>query len=160
MRSRIFLAIFHCFAVSACAFATLIARVPTAEAFIVSEEKQFQADIDEAKSRARDFQRTMDRLAEEEKRRESFGYEQTEINEREAADYEKQRRDFVNARDREPDQGVIQESLEREYLRAQETEEREMDQARRKYIVERDRVREVLRRDAYINEMVEYGLVP
>ena len=71
---------------------------------------------------------------------------------------ERARAAYVAERDRRPDPEIERERLERAYQRLLEQEERKREEARIRYIQARDRMREVLRREAYINEMVEYGL--
>lgn len=131
---------------------------PRGNAFVTSEEEQFKADIREAISRARDFQRTMDRLKQEEIERERLGYLEKERKKREEEMRERARAAYVAERDRRPDPEIERERLERAYQRLLEQEERKREEARIRYIQARDRMREVLRREAYINEMVEYGL--
>ncbi len=139
-------------------FATVLAVGPLGRAFIVSEEQQFEADIAEAIARARDFQRTMNRFKKEQREREQAGYRYKEIRKREEERRERARRAFVVERDRRPDPRIAIERLEREYLKQLEKEERAREEARKRYIRARDKMREVLRRQAYINEMAEYGL--
>lgn len=128
------------------------------QAFMISDEHQFQAEINEAISRARDFQRTMDRLKQEELERERFGYLEKEKRKREEEERERARQAYVTERNLRPDPRIEQERLERQYQKQLEREERKMEEARKRYIQARDRMREILRREAYINEMVEYGL--
>lgn len=144
-------------AVTLIAASTLIVA-SRGDAFVASEEHQFQADINEAIARARDFQRTMDRLKQEDIERERLGYLEKERKKREEETRERARKAYIAERDSRPDPQIERERLEREYQRWLEREERKREEARVRYIRARDRMREVLRREAYINEMVEYGL--
>lgn len=127
-------------------------------AFMESEEQQFQADIDEAKKRAHDFERTLERIAREDEAREKAGSEIGKWREKAAAERESIRREFVDARDRRPDQGQIREQQEKAYLERQEEIARVMEKNRKEYVAKRDHVRRVIEREAYIDQAREYGL--
>ena len=128
------------------------------KAFMASEDQQFQADIDEAKKRANDFKRTMERIANDEKEIEAAGKSQGAIRDAEAADAERVRRDYVRERNNQPSTELALERLEREDDKLKERDAKEMEANRREYVQKRDRVRHVLERDAYIDEKLEYGL--
>lgn len=130
----------------------------TARAFMESEDQQFQAEIDEARARANDFERTLEKNVREDKEREAAGSEVTREREREAAAQEAVRREFVIERDNRPDEDLMRDRLEKEDLKEKEKEALEMDAIRKDYVAKRDRVRRVIERQAYIDEAREYGL--
>jgi hypothetical protein len=129
-----------------------------AKAFMVSEDQQFQADIDEAKARSKDFKRTMERIDSDEKEIEAAGKGQGELRVREATEQERLRRDYVRERNNLPSAELALERLEREDDKLKERDVKAMEANRREYVQKRDRVRHVLERDAYIDEKLEYGL--
>jgi len=129
-----------------------------ARAFMESEDQQFQADINEAKARAHDFGRTLERIEREDKEREAARPEVTRARERVAAEREEVRREFVIARDKRPDEELIREKLEKADLKEKEKEARVMEANRKEYVAKRDRVRRVIGKEAYIDEAREYGL--
>lgn len=143
-----------------CVLAGLMLLFPATRtlAFIVSEEQQFEADMTEAIVRAKDFQRTMDTKAREIKEREIHASKHKEERKRIEEEREKDRQAFIRWRNSLPDPHLEMERLEREHQKKLDNETREMERARVRYVNERDRVREVMKREAYINEMVEYGL--
>lgn len=127
-------------------------------AFIGSEDEQFQADITEAKKRAKDFKNTLQRIEDDQKKLESAGREIGPKREAEAKLQEKSREQYVEERNNRPLQELIIEKLEREDLRLKKLADEEMDQNRKNYVKKRDQVRRVLEREAYIDESKEYGL--
>lgn len=131
---------------------------PKAFAFIASEDQQFQVDIDEAKSRAHDFKRTLKRNADDDAALEAAGATAGEGRVREAKVKEREREAFVRERDARPSEEFAREQLEQEDDREKQREREQMDLNRRQYVHKRDRVRRVMERDAYIDENLEYGL--
>ena len=146
-------------AISLATLVSLLLGVPTARAFITSEEQIWESDIFEAKRRARDFLDHLRREQELELERESTAHERTLERIADQKAYEKLRTDYLVERDSYPDESIERDRLEREYEESVVAQEREVDGHRRKYIVNRARVRDVLARDAYIDEMLENGLV-
>lgn len=137
--------------------ASLLFVLP-AQAFIGNEDEQFQADINEAKARAHDFVKTIERIESAERDIEAAGAEIADVREREALEQERVRRQFVIERDQRPNEEAMREQLEREDFLNKEKEASEMEKNRREYVTKRDRVRKVITRDAYIDESREYGL--
>jgi hypothetical protein len=129
-----------------------------ARAFMESEDQQFAADIAEAKARAQDFQKTLDRIEREEKERESAGYLLHDVRVREEELNENVRLDYVRERNNRPNLEEERERLEIADNKEKEKEAQVMEANRRGYIQKRDRVRSIIERDAYINEKKEYGL--
>lgn len=129
-----------------------------AKAFGLSEDQQFQLDIDEARVRARDFQKTLDRFAREDAEREQgaklIGRERV----REEEIRERARLDYIRERDNRPSEDEARERMERASEKEFEREAQVMEANRRSYVHKRDRVREVIEKSARIDEKKEYGL--
>jgi hypothetical protein len=130
----------------------------SAKAFMGTEDEQFQADINEAKARAHDFEKHLERSERLDREREEAASELAGQREREQKEIEETRRSFVLLRDKRANEEAIREELEREDNLKKEKEAQEMDQNRRDYVAKRDRVRKVIGRDAHIDESREYGL--
>ena len=143
----------------ACLTAALTLVTSEAKAFLVSEEQQFKLDIDEAKSRARDFRGYLERLAKEARERQ-IGADVIK-REREKAEREeaKAREEYTRIRNSKPvDDETARLRLEKQWEKEQADLEKRMEEARKAYVRNRERVRQVLERDAYIDEAAEYGL--
>lgn len=138
--------------------AVLLLMADPASCFITSEDQQFQADIAEAKARAKDFQKTMDRIDRDQRLLESYGPEKSRQRVKDAEEEEQARRDFVRIRNNRPSELLERDRLERDDEWQKKQFEAQMDVYRRDYVRKRDRVRTVLERDAYIDSAREYGL--
>ena len=138
--------------------ATVLAAVPT-WAFITSDEEIWRADIDEGKRRAQDFKEHIRRERQAEAEREQSAGEFSGERFARQQQYEKLRSEYISERDARPDEGLERERLEKQYEAERATREREMEIQRRAYVVNRALVREVLAREAYIDEMLENELV-
>jgi hypothetical protein len=131
--------------------------VPAA-AFMASDEQQFAADISEAKARAHDFQKTLDRISEQEKERESSAYLMHEERLRDDDATDSSRREFVRERNNRPSEDEERERLEIADDKLKEKDAEVMEAYRRQYIEKRNQVRAIIDRDAFIDETKEYGL--
>ena len=127
-------------------------------AYASSQESQWEADIKEAKARAKDFEKHQARLRRATEERESAAHEIKRERERDEARLEKARADYSIWKKNQPSPEKEEMRLEREHLKMLAAEAREQDRQRESFIVSRDRVRRVLRKEAYINEAVEYDV--
>lgn len=129
-------------------------------AFITDEGRQWDADIAEAKSRARDFEAYLQRRKKAESAREEFAQVETEKREDFEKEFEHDRKEFVEWRDRRPDETAKRDFMERKWEKAKLEEERQMEANRREYVINRERVRRVIATEAGIDEMKEFDLKP
>lgn len=146
------------FSFGALALAIVCLSSHLALAFMESEDQQFQADIDEAKKRANDFKRTMDRIENDQRSLEAAGKSLGLTRELQLQEAEQVRLEYVHERNARPSVELATEILEKENERQKVREAEQMEANRREYIQKRDGVRRVLERDAYIDEKLEYGL--
>ncbi len=143
--------------ISAAAAAFWIGQ-PIALGFMASEEQQFRAEVEEARARARDFERTLERMAREARERESAAREMTVIRERAEREDARAREEFIVERNQRPDPNAGRDRLEREWEREREREAKKMEADRQAYVRAREKVRQVIEREAHIDEKKEYGL--
>lgn len=130
----------------------------TAHAYSASQESQWEADVKEAKARAKDFQKHMERLRQADLERESAAHEIKKEREKDEARLEKNRRDYIVWRKGQPSPEKEEMRLESEHLKMLTAEARKHEELRESYIVGRNRVRSVLQKEAFIDEAVEYDV--
>ncbi|MES2963307.1 MAG: hypothetical protein V4760_05410 [Bdellovibrionota bacterium] len=137
-------------------FATSHARAQ----FARTEDQLMEADINEARRRAKDFKNHLALVKKRKLQQEKIGPE--EVKKARAAFEERQaeaRTKFIRERDARPvtpDQVI--ERMERETERQRERLAEQMEADRQKYIVKRNRVRSTIEREGYIDETLEFDM--
>ncbi len=89
--------------------------LPSAEGFITSQEHQWQQDLNEAKSRARDFEKYLERNRTSSRVREAAADEIKAEREEMEKRAERARREFVRERENRPSLDAVYEKLEKEH---------------------------------------------
>lgn len=138
----------------------LLGALDKIEAFVRSEDELMQAEIQEAKARAKDFKANQERMAKLEAEREKAVGEIKKQRARDEEEAEKVRQAFIQKRNSQPDMTAAQEKLEREDDERRAREEAEMDKKRREYLNKRAKVEDIINREAYIDPAEEYDLKP
>lgn len=132
---------------------------PAAWAFHDSEDQQFEAEIHEAKVRAQDFEKYLQRSEREERDREAASKGMGAERVREEAERAAVQKEFAKKNaDVRLREEAEREALEKQWDEQQLKEAQQDDVVRKEYVAKRDRVRRVLSREAYIDEAREYGL--
>jgi septal ring factor EnvC (AmiA/AmiB activator) len=137
---------------------TLVFSGVCAWAFSASQESQWQSDIKEAKARAKDFQKHIERLRRADVERESASQEIKLERAKDEQRLEKSRREYIVWRNKRPSPEKEEMRLEQEHLKMLEAEARKEEALREAYVVSRDRVRGVLEKEAFIDEALEYNV--
>ncbi len=132
--------------------------VADARAFGGSEEERWKWEVKEAKARANDFRQHLGRTTAADRDREEAATEAKKARVRGEVEDERALAAFIKERDAKPDPGKLEDKREKEFERIQALDAREMESSRQGYVRVRNRVREVLKRDAHIDEALEYGL--
>jgi hypothetical protein len=123
-----------------------------------SQEEQWETDIREAKSRARDFEMHLKRMEELQRKRLSESAEAAVQRAKREQDHEAVRLEFIRERNRRPSNEAVNERLEREHELMMEAELKKQEEIRRAFVTGRAKVRAALERDAHIDEAREYDV--
>lgn len=123
-----------------------------------SEDEIFQADINEARARAKDFNSQKLREANEDLQRQLGTKEVKRDRAQFEAQQEKERESYVQDRNERPNVWREQARLERQFDEEKIVEDKQMDKNRRDYKKKRERVRRLIHSEARIDENQEYGL--
>ena len=137
---------------------SFVLRASPAVAFVGSDDDQWATDVREAKSRAADFQRYERDAARAEIERQSEAHLVSEARVKAEAEDEKIQEEFAK---KQPDIDAVEAEQEKDQIafdQQKAKEEQEMENERKNYVAKRDHYREVLEKEAYIDEAEEYGL--
>jgi hypothetical protein len=146
-------------AVVALVFTAAMGVVGPAHGFVFgSQEEQWETDIREARSRARDFEMHVKRMEELERLRLSEAAEAAVQRASQQQAYEAVRLEFIRERNSRPSNEEAIERLERQHEILMEAELKKQEEIRRAFVVGREKVRAALERDAYIDEAREYDV--
>jgi hypothetical protein len=129
-----------------------------AHAFAESDEGQWAVDVTEAKSRAQDFKRYQKDAARQEIERQSEAHVVSEQRIKDEEEDRKIRDEYAKVQPSIDAEEAEQEKAQQAFDVQKEKEEKQYDEERKHYVAKRDQVREVLKKEAYINEDEEYGL--
>lgn len=136
--------------------AVVIFHGQAARAYAATQEEQWQADLNEARARARDFEKHLARLRSASRERESAAQEIKVERRRDDERIERARREFIKDRDSRPSTEIVELRLEREHLKQLAAEARAAEKVRARYASDRDRMENMMHKEAYINPAREY----
>ena len=122
------------------------------------QEKQWDADIFEAKARARDFEKHLARENDQARVRELAAEEIKREREKDEREQERAREAFIRYRDSHPSTEAAQIALEKAHEKELEREQEAYDRLQAEFVRGRNRFERTLAREANIDEAREYNV--
>jgi hypothetical protein len=139
---------------------SVIVSIPARAQFARTEDQLMEADINEARRRAKDFKNYLALVQKRRIQQEQIGPEEVK---KARAEFEKRqdeaREKFIRERDARPvtpEQVIARMELEADRQRERLAEQMERD--RLKYLEKRNRVRAIIQREGYIDERLEFDM--
>lgn len=136
----------------------ILAGVEKAPAFTRSEDELMEADVKEAKARARDFQAQQERTAKADAEREVASGEIKLERARFDEQSEEARVRYIENRNSKPDPEIEITKLESQFDEKKKREDDLMEANRVNYLKKRAAVQHTIESEAYIDQNLEYGV--